>query len=50
MHMNYYQQAALRTANPKDNHNEVFHLLLASSVAAATIAKLQIHTRRYFCY
>jgi NTP pyrophosphatase (non-canonical NTP hydrolase) len=28
MHLNDYQQAALRTAAPKDKHNEVFHLLL----------------------
>lgn len=28
MDMNAYQQAALRTAAPKEKHNEVFHLLL----------------------
>ncbi|GAA1549725.1 nucleoside triphosphate pyrophosphohydrolase family protein [Kribbella lupini] len=28
MEMNEYQQAALRTAAPKDKPNEVFHLLL----------------------
>ena len=28
MHLNEYQQAALRTAAPKDKPNEVFHLLL----------------------
>jgi NTP pyrophosphatase (non-canonical NTP hydrolase) len=28
MDMNTYQQAALRTASPKDKPNEVFHLLL----------------------
>ena len=28
MHLNDYQQAALRTAAPKDKPNEVFHLLL----------------------
>ncbi|GLY04982.1 nucleoside triphosphate pyrophosphohydrolase family protein [Actinoplanes sp. NBRC 101535] len=28
MRMNDYQQAALRTAAPRDKHNEVFHLLL----------------------
>jgi NTP pyrophosphatase (non-canonical NTP hydrolase) len=28
MHLNAYQQAALRTAAPKDKPNEVFHLLL----------------------
>ncbi|GAB2596638.1 nucleoside triphosphate pyrophosphohydrolase family protein [Kribbella endophytica] len=28
MEMNEYQQAALRTAAPKDKLNEVFHLLL----------------------
>jgi NTP pyrophosphatase (non-canonical NTP hydrolase) len=26
--MNDYQQAALRTAAPRDKHNELFHLLL----------------------
>jgi NTP pyrophosphatase (non-canonical NTP hydrolase) len=26
--LNEYQQAALRTAAPKDKHNELFHLLL----------------------
>ncbi|HWS31168.1 MAG TPA: nucleoside triphosphate pyrophosphohydrolase family protein [Actinoplanes sp.] len=26
--MNQYQRAALRTAAPRDKHNEVFHLLL----------------------
>ncbi|MDX2974503.1 nucleoside triphosphate pyrophosphohydrolase family protein [Kribbella solani] len=26
--MNSYQQAALRTAAPKEKHNELFHLLL----------------------
>lgn len=28
MNMNDYQQAALRTAAPRDKHNELFHLLL----------------------
>lgn len=28
MYVNEYQQAALRTAAPKDKHNELFHLLL----------------------
>lgn len=28
MDLNDYQQAALRTAAPKDKHNELFHLLL----------------------
>src|SRR3954468_13721099 len=28
MKMNAYQQAALRTAAPRDKHNELFHLLL----------------------
>ncbi|WP_030156549.1 MULTISPECIES: nucleoside triphosphate pyrophosphohydrolase family protein [unclassified Glycomyces] len=28
MDMNEYQQAALRTAAPRDKHNELFHLLL----------------------
>jgi NTP pyrophosphatase (non-canonical NTP hydrolase) len=28
MDLNEYQQAALRTAAPKDKHNELFHLLL----------------------
>src|ERR1700754_3636169 len=28
MDLNNYQQAALRTAAPKDKHNELFHLLL----------------------
>jgi NTP pyrophosphatase (non-canonical NTP hydrolase) len=28
MNLNDYQQAALRTASPKETHNEVFHLLL----------------------
>lgn len=28
MHLNDYQQAALRTAAPKSKHNELFHLLL----------------------
>jgi NTP pyrophosphatase (non-canonical NTP hydrolase) len=28
MHMQEYQQAALRTAAPRDKHNELFHLLL----------------------
>jgi NTP pyrophosphatase (non-canonical NTP hydrolase) len=28
MDMNAYQQAALRTASPKEKHNELFHLLL----------------------
>ncbi|NHN55285.1 nucleoside triphosphate pyrophosphohydrolase family protein [Calidifontibacter sp. DB0510] len=28
MELNDYQQAALRTAAPRDKHNEVFHLLL----------------------
>jgi NTP pyrophosphatase (non-canonical NTP hydrolase) len=28
MNLNDYQQAALRTAAPKEKHNELFHLLL----------------------
>ncbi|SNY53248.1 nucleoside triphosphate pyrophosphohydrolase family protein [Paractinoplanes atraurantiacus] len=28
MNLNDYQKAALRTAAPRDKHNEVFHLLL----------------------
>ncbi|GAA1648797.1 nucleoside triphosphate pyrophosphohydrolase family protein [Actinoplanes couchii] len=28
MDLNEYQRAALRTAAPRDKHNEVFHLLL----------------------
>jgi NTP pyrophosphatase (non-canonical NTP hydrolase) len=28
MNMNDYQQAALRTAAPREKHNELFHLLL----------------------
>ena len=28
MELDEYQQAALRTAAPRDKHNEVFHLLL----------------------
>lgn len=37
--LNDYQLAALRTANPKDQHNEVFHLLLGLCGEAGEIAE-----------
>lgn len=39
MHLNEYQQAALRTAAPKDKHNEVFHLLLGLVGEAGELAE-----------
>ncbi|WP_328997568.1 nucleoside triphosphate pyrophosphohydrolase family protein [Kribbella sp. NBC_00709] len=39
MHLNEYQQGALRTAAPKDKHNEVFHLLLGLVGEAGEIAE-----------
>ena len=39
MHLDDYQQAALRTAAPKDKHNEVFHLLLGLVGEAGEIAE-----------
>lgn len=37
--LNDYQTAALRTANPKDRKNEVFHLLLGLCGEAGEIAE-----------
>lgn len=37
--LNDYQKAALRTANPKDRKNEVFHLLLGLCGEAGEIAE-----------
>ena len=39
MELNDYQQAALRTAAPKDKHNELFHLLLGLVGEAGEIAE-----------
>ncbi|MFI5695645.1 nucleoside triphosphate pyrophosphohydrolase family protein [Kribbella sp. NPDC051586] len=39
MQLNEYQQAALRTAAPKDKPNEVFHLLLGLVGEAGEIAE-----------
>jgi len=39
MDMNDYQQAALRTAAPKDKLNEVFHLVLGLTGEAGEIAE-----------
>jgi len=39
MMMNEYQQAALRTAAPRDKHNEIFHLLLGLVGEAGEIAE-----------
>jgi len=39
MHLNEYQQAALRTAAPKDKPNEVFHLLLGLVGEAGELAE-----------
>jgi len=39
MNLNEYQAAALRTAAPKDRHNEVFHLLLGLCGEAGEIAE-----------
>ena len=39
MNMNDYQQAALRTAAPKDKLNEVFHLVLGLTGEAGEIAE-----------
>jgi NTP pyrophosphatase (non-canonical NTP hydrolase) len=39
MHLNDYQQAALRTASPRDKHNEVFQLLLGLVGEAGEIAE-----------
>jgi NTP pyrophosphatase (non-canonical NTP hydrolase) len=39
MHLNDYQQAALKTAAPKDRQNEVFHLLLGLCGEAGEIAE-----------
>ena len=39
MNLNDYQQAALRTAAPKDKKNELFHLLLGLCGEAGEIAE-----------
>ena len=39
MTLSDYQLAALRTANPKDNKNELFHLLLGLCGEAGEIAE-----------
>ena len=39
MNLNEYQTLALRTANPKDKKNEVFHLLLGLCGEAGEIAE-----------
>jgi NTP pyrophosphatase (non-canonical NTP hydrolase) len=39
MQLNEYQQAALRTAAPKDKPNEVFHLLLGLVGEAGELAE-----------
>lgn len=39
MNMNDYQQAALRTAAPKDKPNEIFHLILGLTGEAGEIAE-----------
>ena len=39
MNMNDYQQAALRTAAPKDKQNEVFHLVLGLCGESGEIAE-----------
>lgn len=39
MNLNDYQTAALRTANPKDKKNELFHLLLGLCGEAGEIAE-----------
>ncbi|MEU8820455.1 nucleoside triphosphate pyrophosphohydrolase family protein [Actinoplanes sp. NPDC048796] len=39
MNLNDYQKAALRTAAPRDKHNEVFHLLLGLAGETGEIAE-----------
>lgn len=39
MQLNDYQSAALRTARPKDSHDELFHLLLGLCGEAGEIAE-----------
>ena len=39
MNMNDYQQKALRTANPRDKKNELFHLLLGLCGESGEIAE-----------
>ncbi|MFI6679751.1 nucleoside triphosphate pyrophosphohydrolase family protein [Kribbella sp. NPDC050470] len=39
MELNSYQQAALRTAAPKEKHNELFHLLLGLVGESGEIAE-----------
>jgi len=39
MNLDDYQTAALRTAAPKDKHNEVFHLILGLTGEAGEIAE-----------
>jgi NTP pyrophosphatase (non-canonical NTP hydrolase) len=39
MNLDDYQKAALRTAAPKDKHNEIFHLLLGLCGEAGEIAE-----------
>lgn len=39
MNLNEYQTKALRTANPKDKNNELFHLLLGLVGEAGEIAE-----------
>lgn len=39
MNMSDYQQAALRTAAPRDKHNELFHLILGLVGEAGEIAE-----------
>jgi len=39
MNLNEYQTLALRTARPKDAHNELFHLLLGLCGEAGEIAE-----------
>lgn len=39
MNLNDYQTAALRTAPPKDKHNEIFHLLLGIAGEAGEISE-----------
>jgi NTP pyrophosphatase (non-canonical NTP hydrolase) len=39
MNLNEYQTLALRTANPKDKKNELFHLLLGISGEAGEISE-----------
>jgi len=39
MNLNDYQRAALRSANPKDKHNEFFHLILGLVGESGEIAE-----------